>query len=78
MREARIWLNKLLEYNKEVKKHDPDIFEKVAVKKWHHLFFLLVPYGFKTVWTYFYVTGISHKHFNYYFKYSVNKFIGRK
>lgn len=78
VKDARRWFEKLVRYNYEVKQYDVIAFEKMSNQHWFRLFFLLIPYGFKTVLAYFTVTGISWKHFSYYMKHLINRFIGRK
>ncbi|MBA2611551.1 MAG: glycosyltransferase family 2 protein [Bacteroidetes bacterium] len=78
VKKAKFWLKKILLQNKIIKKYEEKTFEATALKKWNHLFFLIVPYGHNTVFKYFLVTGIRWNHLSYYLKYSVNKLIGRK
>lgn len=74
---ARIWYKKLLKQNKTKLRYDISSFEATAAKKWYRLFYLITPYGFKTVIAYFISSGISWNHFSYYLKYLINKLIGR-
>lgn len=76
--EARQWLNRLIEHNNKTRFFPKNAFRKICEKKWDKLFFHLVPFGFRTVFIYFTITGISWNHLMYYLKYSVNKIIGRK
>lgn len=77
LREARAWLKKLLGYNRSIKAYDTAALEKISKQHWNKLFYLIVPYGFKTVLTYFQVSGVSFAHLTYYLKYVFNKLIGR-
>lgn len=78
VKDAHAWKYKLLTYNRAVNKYDRRALEKIANNHWNHLFFKLVPYGFKTVLAYGIVSGISTTQLSYYLKYNLNKLIGRK
>ncbi len=74
---AWAWYQKLLNHNKLVSKYDVESFEISAAKRWHRLFFLIAPCGFKTVVAYIVSSGISWNQFKYYLKFRLNKVIGR-
>lgn len=78
IKSARVWYKKLIMQNKAILKYEVNAFEETAAKKWYRLFFLITPYGFKTVCAYFISSGVSWNHFSYYLKYRVNKILGRK
>ncbi|TAL60337.1 MAG: glycosyltransferase family 2 protein [Bacteroidetes bacterium] len=69
VREARIWFKKLIRYNRDMKKFDVKAFKIFSDDRWNHLFYKIIPFGFRCVWTYFWVTGINKYHFIYYLKY---------
>jgi glycosyltransferase involved in cell wall biosynthesis len=78
VKEARAWLKKLTEYNRVAKQYDVAAFERIAEEHWFHLFYLIAPYGLKTILAYFRVTGVAWLQISYYLKFRINKLIGRK
>ncbi len=75
---AWVWYNKLLNQNRSVSRYEIKSFEKTASRKWNRLFYLIVPYGFKTVIAYFISAGLSWTQFSYYLKYGLNKILKSK
>lgn len=78
VKSAWSWYKKLIKQNKVILKYEVNSFEATAAKKWDRLFFLISPYGFKTVIAYFVSSGVNWNHISYYLKYRINKVIGRK
>lgn len=79
IRKSRQWLDKLISSNQLTKKYNRDTFEKMCEKRWNQLFYNIVPYGYKNVKAYFNSSGeIPVDYLFYYFKYSINKMLGRK
>jgi glycosyltransferase involved in cell wall biosynthesis len=77
VKSAWSWYSKLLKQNRLILKYDVVSFEASAARKWHRLFFLITPYGFKTVFAYFISSGVTWGQFSYYFKYRINSLFGR-
>jgi glycosyltransferase involved in cell wall biosynthesis len=78
IKSAWVWYTKLIKQNRKMLKYHVLSFEAAAAKKWYRLFFLITPFGFKTVSAYVISSGLSWNQFSYYFKFRVNKMLVRK
>jgi glycosyltransferase involved in cell wall biosynthesis len=78
IRAARKWLDKLVAQNRKMQIYNIVAFENVAETYWSQLFYKITNFNFQAVVSYFFVTGISTKHFLYYAKYWFNKLTRKK
>ena len=69
--DAKKWLKFIIIKNQDIKIYNQLSFQDTAKKKWNRLFYLIVPFGFKTVFYYILITGIKFEQFNYYIKYVI-------
>ena len=73
IKDAKKWLNKLINHNRSIKAYDVMAFDEISKYYWSDLFYKLIPFGFRNVFTYFMVTGISPQQMIYYIKQMLRK-----
>ena len=76
---AKNWCDKLVKHNREKGIYNQEVFQKLTEQRWERLFYFLMNENKKLAKTYFKISEKSYKgHKSYYFKLTLNNFIGRK
>ena len=73
------WLRKIAAANEKEQLYDPTVLQKILDEKWEQLFYLIPPFGFKTVGRYWLKSRrIKLKQLIYFVKCNLNRILGRK